>query len=322
MQRVVVQQRRLAHFHDLSGVHHRSAVADRRRELEVVGDEQHGQAELAAQVIEDRHDLGLGGDIQRRSRLVGEQQLRLGEQRRGDRHALQHAAGQFVRVLPQSALTVGDPHLAEHVGGAAVRLCGRHIEVGAQRLGHEIADPPHRVHVRTRILEDHRDLVAVAAQGGPGQAHDVHAVVPDLAADLGPAGKQPVNGPRRHRLARTGLAHESYRLAGTDADGDISQNAPLRPLDPKADRQAVDLEQRLGGGDRRSGLPRTRRHGVHWRASGTVFIERASGTVLIKRASGTVLIKRASGTVLIKRASGTTFIAGPALARTGARQGR
>ena len=109
MQRVVVQQRRLADLDDLARVHHRGPVADRGGQLQVVGDEQHRQAELAAQVVQDRHHLGLGGDVERGRRLVGEQQLRLGQQRGGDHDALQHAAGQLVRVLAQPPLPSAIP---------------------------------------------------------------------------------------------------------------------------------------------------------------------------------------------------------------------
>src|SRR5258708_4271059 len=71
---------------------------------------------------------------------------------------------------------------------------------------------------------------------------------------------------RRYGLARAGPAHESSRLAGTDADANITQDAALRPFDPEADRQAVDFEQRLGGADCGSGLSCARLHGVHRRA--------------------------------------------------------
>ena len=111
-----------ADLDDLAGVHDRGAVADRGRQLQVVGDEEHGQAELAAQVVEDRHHLRLGGDVERGGRLVGQQQPRLGQQRRGDHHPLQHAARQLVRVLPEPALPVLDADLAEHVDGAGARL--------------------------------------------------------------------------------------------------------------------------------------------------------------------------------------------------------
>ena len=68
---------RCAVLDDPPGVHHRRAVADRRGEVEVVGDEQHRHAALAAQVVEDRHHLRLGGHVERGGRLVGEQQARL-----------------------------------------------------------------------------------------------------------------------------------------------------------------------------------------------------------------------------------------------------
>ena len=56
-----------------------------RGELQVVGDEEHGHAALAAQLVEDCHHLGLGGDVQGGRRLVGEEQLWLGE--RGPRRS-------------------------------------------------------------------------------------------------------------------------------------------------------------------------------------------------------------------------------------------
>ena len=90
-----------AGLHDLAGVHHRRAVADGGGQLQVVGDEQHRQAAVAAQLVEDRHHLGLGGDVERGGRLVGQQQARLGQQRGGDHDPLQHPAGQLVRVLAQ-----------------------------------------------------------------------------------------------------------------------------------------------------------------------------------------------------------------------------
>ncbi len=45
------------------------------------------------------HDLGLDGDIERRGRLVGDQQRGLAGERRRDHHALAHASGHAVRVV-------------------------------------------------------------------------------------------------------------------------------------------------------------------------------------------------------------------------------
>ena len=108
-----------ADLDDLPGVHHHRAVADGGGQLQVVGDEQHGQAEVAAQVVEDRHHLGLGGDVEGGGRLVGQQQARLGQQRRRDHDPLQHPAGQLVRVLPEPLGPVLDADLGERVDRAA-----------------------------------------------------------------------------------------------------------------------------------------------------------------------------------------------------------
>ena len=57
------------------------------------------RARTRAQQLED---LRLHADVERRRRFVGQQQLRPAHQRDRERHALTHAAGQFVRILPQA----------------------------------------------------------------------------------------------------------------------------------------------------------------------------------------------------------------------------
>ena len=50
-----------------------------------------------------REDLRLDRDVERRRRLVGDQQQRIAGQRHGDHHALAHAAGQLVRIVARGA---------------------------------------------------------------------------------------------------------------------------------------------------------------------------------------------------------------------------
>ena len=57
-----------------------------------------------AQPREQLDDLQLDGDVERRGRLVGDQQLRLGGERERDHHALAHAARELVRVAAQDPL--------------------------------------------------------------------------------------------------------------------------------------------------------------------------------------------------------------------------
>ncbi len=83
---------------DLAEVHHRDAVADVLHHRQVVGDEQVGQAELLAQVGEQVQDLGLDRHIERRDRLVADDELGLDRERAGDADALALAARELVRV--------------------------------------------------------------------------------------------------------------------------------------------------------------------------------------------------------------------------------
>ena len=67
-------------FHHTARVHDEDPVAERRGELEIVGDEEHRQLPLSPQGVEDRHDLGLDGHVERRRRFVGDEDVRVGGQ--------------------------------------------------------------------------------------------------------------------------------------------------------------------------------------------------------------------------------------------------
>ena len=242
MQRIAVQQPGGPDLHDLPGVHHHRAVADGGGQLEVVGDEQHGQAEVAAQAVEYRHHLGLGRDIQGGGRLVGQQQARLGQQGSRDHDPLQDPAGHLVRVLPEPLGPVLDTDLGERVGRAAARLLRRHSQVGAQGLGHEVPDPSHRIDVRPRVLEDHRHLAAVPAQGGSGEAAGIAAAEADRAMDFRPAWQQPADRPRGHGLPRPGLADQAHRLTGPYRERDVAEYGAPGTLHVQQHGQPVHLE--------------------------------------------------------------------------------
>ena len=100
---------------DLAGVHDRHPVAHLGDHAQVVGDEDDGRAGLVAQVAHEVEDLGLDGHVERRRRLVGDEQLRLAGEGHGDHHALGHAARHLVREGLEAALRVGD---ADHLAAA------------------------------------------------------------------------------------------------------------------------------------------------------------------------------------------------------------
>ena len=61
-------------------------------------------------------------DVERRGRLVGDEQVGLGDQHHGDHDALAHAAGKLVRIGAEDALGVADLHGLEHFQRAPPRL--------------------------------------------------------------------------------------------------------------------------------------------------------------------------------------------------------
>jgi hypothetical protein len=78
-----------------------------------MGDEHHRHAALALQVLEQREDLRLHGDVERAGRLVRDQQARLTAQGERDHHALTHTAGELVRTLSEATRRIGELHARE-----------------------------------------------------------------------------------------------------------------------------------------------------------------------------------------------------------------
>ena len=97
---------------DLAVLHHADPVGDLAHDAEIVGDEQHRHAEAGLQVLQQRQDLRLHGDVERGGRLVGDQQVRLVGERHRDHDALALPAGELVRIACEPAVRIGNADLA------------------------------------------------------------------------------------------------------------------------------------------------------------------------------------------------------------------
>ena len=73
---------------------------------------------LGAELLHLGQDLRLDGHVERRGRLVGDEQGRAVQQRDGDGDALAHAAGELVRIGVQPLLGRGDADPAERFARA------------------------------------------------------------------------------------------------------------------------------------------------------------------------------------------------------------
>ena len=89
---------RLADLGDLAEIHHQYPVGDETHHVEVVADEHVGEPELALEVHQQVQHLRLHRLVERRDRLVQDDEARLQRQRAGDVDALALAAGELVGI--------------------------------------------------------------------------------------------------------------------------------------------------------------------------------------------------------------------------------
>ena len=63
-----------------------------------MGDEDDGDIKIGTQILKQLENLRLHGDIQRGGWLIGDEYLRISDQRHGNHHSLTHAPGEFMRI--------------------------------------------------------------------------------------------------------------------------------------------------------------------------------------------------------------------------------
>ena len=199
----------------MAEVHDRDAVRDLPDDREVVGDEEVGDPELALEVPEQVEDLGLDRDVERRDRLVADDQLRPQRDRPGDPDPLALAAGELVRVAVVVLRVQADPlhQLQDGWPEPARGLDLLDLERGADDPANGVA----RVQGVVRILEDHLRLAADRQQRPRREVRDLLAVDLDRAAGRT---DQHQDRPGRGRLARPALADEPKGLARVERQVD------------------------------------------------------------------------------------------------------
>ena len=194
----------------------RIAVAERRHEPQVVRDEDQAHAAPGDQLVQDGEHLQLHRHVERRRRLVGDQQIGIGDQHHRDHRALAHAARDLVRVELVDALRVVDLHRFERTPARAraprardTRECARSVSTICSPMRH------HRVERELRVLQHHRDASAAQLAALPRRAAqqiDAVELEPprrDAALRRGEA----EDGAPGLRLARTRFADDAQPFA-------------------------------------------------------------------------------------------------------------
>ena len=225
-------------FDDLAAVHDRDVVGHLVDDAEIVRDEQNGGAVFLTQLVHELQDLRLNGHVERRGRLVRDQQLRTAGQRHGDHDTLPHTAGELVRILLGDDLGVRDLDVGQQLDRFRGSLLFVHALMDHERLGDLPADGEDRVQARHRLLEDHGDLVAAdLVHFVHGQLGQILTVEEDLAGvNIAVAVEQTENAHGRDALAGTGFADDAEHLARVKRIADAVD---------RLDRAALGCEESL-----------------------------------------------------------------------------
>ena len=169
----------------------------------------------ACRSLQELEDLRLDGDVERRRRLVGDEELRLARERHGDHHALALPAGELVRVGVDVRLGRRDADEPEQLDGARARFAPRLLLVQADGLRRS-ASPPCRPgsgsssapgRSSRRRCRGPRASRARAARAGSGPRA---RSAPD---SMRPGGRrdEPQDRERGHALAAAALADQRDR---------------------------------------------------------------------------------------------------------------
>ena len=212
---------------DAARVTDRDPVGDLRGDAEVVGDDDERAPKLVAQAADQLQDLRLDRDVERRRRLVGDDERRLARDRHRDHHALALAAGELVgEALAVASVAPGrQPHRAE-LDGLLLRArhlgsCWPIVIVGFER--------------RRRVLEDRAEVAAAEVPALLGRlAEHVDAEDAPLARDRGriaPLGQEAEERHRRRGLAGARLADQGEDLAAVDLDVEATDRLDLLAAD-------------------------------------------------------------------------------------------
>ena len=109
-------------LHHPSRVHDENPVAEGRHEPQVVRHEDEAHAAPGDELVEDGEHLQLDRHVERGGRLVGDQQIGIGDQHHRDHRPLAHAARHFVRIELVHARRVVDLHRLERRQRPPARL--------------------------------------------------------------------------------------------------------------------------------------------------------------------------------------------------------
>ena len=226
MPRLVVERLGRPLLDDPARVHHGGVRAGLGDDRQVVRDEDEREPELVREVRQQLEDLRLHHDVERRRRLVGEQDARRARQGHRDRRTLAHSPRELVRVALRPRRRDADG--LEQLPHAGRRLAAGREAVQLHRLGDLVSDALDGIEGVHGALEDHRDVLpAVRRDGLLSALEQVHPVEQHPPGDGRGRREQAHEREDRGRLSAPGLAHHAEPRSGRDGEGDALDGMEL-----------------------------------------------------------------------------------------------
>ena len=248
-----------AGFHHAAAVHHDHLGRHVGDHAEIVRDEQHRHAQFALQVADQLQDLRLDGDVERGGRLIGNQQRRAADQRRGDHRALAQPAGELERISALGFHRIGKAHQAQDLEHCSMTLRAADARaVQRQGLADLVADRVQRRERGHRLLEDDRDAAAadlahlrpervqareIDHRAGPAGGNARIAKQDFAGFDARDARQDAHDALRDHRFARARLADQRHRAALRHAERHAVDRLHDAGVDVEIDLQVTDGKQ-------------------------------------------------------------------------------
>ena len=199
-------------------------------------------------------DLLLRRHVERRGRLVGDQQGRVERERRGDHDALALAARDLVRVDVVELLGIGQMRRRHDLEHARAARGGVHVRMNAQHFVDLRAAGLHGIERGHRLLEDHRHAGAAQLCACRPRACRRDS---RLAARCAPPPRQssraksPMTEKAVTDLPEPGLADDADDLARRDIDRQLLYGeGPVR-AGGQAERRGIGWRGRVGARRRR-----------------------------------------------------------------------
>ena len=216
-----------AMLNDFSGIHHRDLICHPGYHTEVMGNQNDRHAGLFLEVIQQIENLRLDGYVQRRGRLVGNQNRGFTGDGHGDHGPLQHAPGKFEGVLSGPLRRFRNLAQFEQLDGFGESLPVAVAPMHLQGFGDLIADGHGGIQGGHGVLKDHADLGATdfpAVDGIATQYFDSSQL--RRARSDAPRWHRDQSHHRlhHHRLAAAGFAHDGQGLALLDRKIDTADS--------------------------------------------------------------------------------------------------